>query len=81
MSSIRSDVFILGLLFVGIVSGYTGYKVAKWELEHTVCGDYQKGHSHWYGWLSVKDGVSRCFYVESVHPWRVRHGVVLVDGR
>jgi hypothetical protein len=75
------ELFILVVLGVALLSAYGGYKAAKWELEHTVCGDYKKGHSYWYGWLSVKDGVSRCFYVESAHPWRVRHGVIQVDGR
>jgi len=74
------ELFVLVLLGVAIGCAYCGYKAAKWELEHTVCGSYQKGHSYWHGWLSVKDGVSRCFWVESAYPWRVRHGVILVNG-
>ncbi len=74
------ELFVLVVLGVSLLSAYGGYKAAKWELEHTVCGSYQKAHSYWHGWLSVKDGVSRCFYVESEYPWRVRHGVVLVNG-
>lgn len=75
------ELFILAVIGVALLSAYGGYKAAKWELEHTVCGSYQKGHSDWHGWLSVKDGVFRCFYVESAYPWRVRHGVIQVDGR
>ena len=75
------ELFVLVVLGVALISAYGGYKAAKLELEHTVCGSYKKGHSYWYGWLSVKDGVSRCFYVESAHPWRVRHGVIQVDGK
>jgi hypothetical protein len=75
------ELFVLVLLGVALISAYGGYKAAKWELEHTVCGSYQKAHSYWHGWLSVKDGVSRCFWVESAYPWRVRHGVIQVDGR
>jgi hypothetical protein len=74
------ELFVLVVLGVALISAYGGYKAAKWELEHTVCGSYQKGHSYWHGWLSVKDGVSRCFWVESEFPWRVRHGVILVNG-
>jgi hypothetical protein len=74
------ELFILIMLGVALLSAYGGYKAAKWELEHTVCGSYQKAHSYWHGWLSVKDGVSRCFWVESEFPWRVRHGVALVNG-
>jgi hypothetical protein len=75
------ELFILVVLVVALISAYGGYKAAKWELEHTVCGSYQTKHAEWHGWLSVKDGISRCFYVESAYPWRVRHGVIQVDGR
>jgi hypothetical protein len=75
------ELFVLVVLGVALISAYGGYRAAKWELEHTVCNSYQKGHSYWNGWLSVKDGVSRCFWVESAYPWRVRHGVAQVDGR
>jgi hypothetical protein len=75
------ELFILVVLGVALISAYGGYKAAKWELEHTICGSYEKGHAYWHGWLSVKDGVSRCFWVESAYPWRVRHGVIQVDGR
>lgn len=75
------ELFVLIMLGVALISAYGGYKAAKWELEHTVCNSYQRGHSYWHGWLSVKDGVSRCFWLESEYPWRVRHGVAQVDGR
>ena len=75
------ELFILVVLGVALISAYGGYRAAKWELEHTVCGSYQTKHAEWHGWLSVKDGISRCFYVESAYPWRVRHGVIQVDGR
>ena len=73
------ELFVLVLLGVALISAYGGYKAAKWELEHTICGDYQTKHAEWRGWLSVKDGISRCFYVESAYPWRVRHGVAKVE--
>jgi hypothetical protein len=75
------ELFVLVVLGVALISAYAGYKAAKWELDHTVCGNYERGHSYWRGWLSVKDGVSRCFWIESEFPWRVRQGVALVDGR
>ena len=73
------ELFILVLLGVALISAYGGYKAAKWELEHTVCGNYQTKHAEWRGWLSVKDGVYRCFWVESEYPWRLRHGVARVE--
>jgi hypothetical protein len=73
------ELFVLVLLGVALISAYGGYKAAKWELEHTICGDYQTKHAQWRGWLSVKDGVYRCFWVESEYPWRLRHGVARVE--
>ena len=73
------ELFVLVLLGVALISAYGGYKAAKWELEHTVCSDYQTKHAEWRGWLSVKDGVYRCFWVESEYPWRLRHGVARVE--
>jgi hypothetical protein len=73
------ELFVLVLLGVALISAYGGYKAAKWELEHTVCGDYKTKHAEWRGWLSVKDGVYRCFWVESEYPWRLRHGVAKVE--
>lgn len=73
------ELFILVVLGVALISAYGGYKAAKWELEHTVCGNYQTKHAEWRGWLSVKDGVYRCFWVESEYPWRLRHGVARVE--
>lgn len=73
------ELFVLVVLGVAIISAYGGYKAAKWELEHTVCGDYQTKHAEWRGWLSVKDGIYRCFWVESEYPWRLRHGVAKVE--
>lgn len=73
------ELFILVVLGVALISAYGGYKAAKLELEHTVCGDYQTKHAEWRGWLSVKDGVYRCFWVESEYPWRLRHGVAKVE--
>jgi hypothetical protein len=73
------ELFVLVLLGVALISAYCGYKADKWELEHTICGDYQTKHAEWRGWLSVKDGVYRCFWVESEYPWRLRHGVARVE--
>jgi hypothetical protein len=75
------ELYLIAALMIALPSGYAGYKLAQVELEHHICGSYDKGHSTWRGWLSVKDGVYRCFYVESEYPWRVRHGVKLVEGK
>lgn len=55
---------------------FTGYMVAMVETNHDVCGNYNTTNSEWMGWLSIKDGVYRCFWVESRYPYRTRQGVV-----
>ena len=73
------ELFILVLAGVAMLSAYLGYKAAQMELHHGICGNYQTKHAEWRGWLSVKDGVYRCFWVESEYPWRLRHGVAKVE--
>ena len=73
------ELFILVVAVVAIISAYGGYKAAQMELHHGICSNYQTKHAEWRGWLSVKDGVYRCFWVESAYPWRVRHGVAKVE--
>lgn len=59
---------------IGILLGYQ-YAINQ-ELAHNKCGSYTTKYSDWVGWLTVKDGVYRCFYLESTYPWRVRQGVI-----
>jgi hypothetical protein len=73
------ELFILVLAGVAMLSAYGGYKAAQMELHHGICGNYKTKHAEWRGWLSVKDGVYRCFWVESEYPWRLRHGVAKVE--
>lgn len=73
------ELFILVVAGVAIISVYGGYKAAQMELHHGICSNYQTKHAEWRGWLSVKDGVYRCFWVESEYPWRLRHGVARVE--
>lgn len=73
------ELFILMLAGVAMLSCYLGYKAAQMELHHGVCSNYKTKHAEWRGWLSVKDGVYRCFWVESEYPWRLRHGVAKVE--
>jgi hypothetical protein len=50
--------------------------MGKEEHSHTVCGDYATTYAAWNGWLSIKDGTYRCFWVESNYPYRVKQGVI-----
>jgi hypothetical protein len=69
---------MLRYALVACLSAFIGYSVARAELDHQVCGSYSTVHSDWYGWLSVKDGIFRCFYVESRFPYRVKQGIIEV---
>jgi hypothetical protein len=63
---------------VACFSAFMGYSIAMLELEHEVCGNYTTSNSDWHGWLSIKDGVFRCFWVESRYPYRVKQGIIEV---
>lgn len=63
---------------VACFSAFIGYSVAMMGVDHSVCGNYVGKHSDWYGWLSVKDGVFRCFWIESRYPWRIQQGIIEV---
>jgi hypothetical protein len=72
MSNLRvAIVFALGVTL--------GYALAVKEDNHSMCSDYATKYSDWHGWLSVKDGVYRCFWLESAYPWRTRQGIVEVE--
>jgi hypothetical protein len=69
---------MLRYALVACFSAFLGYSMAAYENDHQVCGNYATNHSDWHGWLSVKDGVYRCFYLESRYPYRVRQGIIEV---
>jgi len=69
---------MLRYALVACFSAFVGYSIAMLEVDHQVCGNYTTNNSDWYGWLSVKDGVFRCFYVESRYPYRVKQGIIEV---
>jgi len=69
MSNLRvAIVFALGIAI--------GYYASHLELSHERCADYVTTHSEWNGWLSMKNGVYRCFWVESHYPYRTKQGVI-----
>ena len=69
---------MLRYAIVACFSAFVGYSVARVEVDHQVCENYTTIHSDWHGWLSVKDGVFRCFYIESSYPYRVKQGIIEV---
>ena len=68
----------LAILVIGICIGWTASNIQK-PTNHSMCSDFATKYSDWHGWLSVKDGVYRCFWLESRYPWRTRQGVIEVE--
>ena len=71
---------MLRYALVACFSAFVGYSVGSYQTDHAVCGNYVAKNGDWHGWLSVKDGIYRCFWLESNYPWRVRQGVIDVKG-
>ena len=68
------DLIFIGVFALGCICGWVANKV---EFDHTGCDDYSGKHQRYEAWLSVKDGVYRCFWIEKDYPHRVRvQGVI-----
>jgi len=47
------------------------------EIDHTTCTDVAGKYTDYEAWLSVKDGIWRCFWIEKQYPNRVKmQGVI-----
>jgi hypothetical protein len=72
--SILVRAFILGAFTFGVLVGYIA---GRMEWDHEGCYDTQGTYQRYEAWLSVKDGIYRCFWIEKEYPWRVRvQGVI-----
>ena len=71
---ILKDLVYVAVFCFGVMVGYVANKV---EFDHHDCIDYSGKHQRYEAWLSVKDGVYRCFWIEKDYPNRVRvQGVI-----
>lgn len=72
--SILTKVLIVFAFMFGALVGHT---VGKVEWSHEDCYDANDRHGSYEAWLSVKDGMYRCFWIERSFPNRVTmQGVV-----
>jgi len=60
---------IIGYILLSHVL-YNAYKSYN-ELD---CHDYTTNNGVWIGYIATKNGETRCFWVESYYPYRVRQG-------
>jgi hypothetical protein len=51
---------------------FVGYVVGRMEWAHEDCYDATDKYQRYEAWLSVKNGIYRCFWIEKEYPWRVR---------
>jgi formylmethanofuran dehydrogenase subunit E-like metal-binding protein len=73
MTLLREAVLI-GHLCLGIIIGYV---VCGIERNHNACHDSTGKYTHYTAWLSERNGVYRCFWLEDSYPYRVKQqGVV-----
>jgi len=72
--SILVRAFILSAFAFGVLVGYIA---GRMEWAHDDCYDAQGTYQRYEAWLSVKNGIYRCFWIEKEYPWRVRvQGVI-----
>jgi hypothetical protein len=61
------------LIFVFAFGILVGHTMGRMEWSHSECNDIPE-HT---AWLSVRDGIYRCFWIQNNYPWRVRlQGVI-----
>jgi hypothetical protein len=63
------DVIFVGVFALGVVCGWVANQV---DFDHAGCDDYSGKYQRYEAWLSVRDGVYRCFWIEKDYPHRVR---------
>jgi hypothetical protein len=59
-------------IFVFCFGMLVGYAVGRMEWAHEDCYDATGKYQRYEAWLSVKDGIYRCFWIEKDYPHRVR---------
>ena len=74
MTVLVKQVVILSVFILGVL---LGYMAGQSEYKHDSCYDMSGTYTDYTAWLSVRDGIYRCFWIEDEYPWRVRlQGVI-----
>lgn len=74
MTVLLKQVWIIAVFILGV---FLGYMAGQSEYEHDSCYDTTGKYSDYTAWLSVRDGIYRCFWIEKNYPWRVRQQGVI----
>jgi hypothetical protein len=68
------QIYIVSVFVLGV---FLGYMAGKSEYKHDSCYDATGKYTDYTAWLSVRDGIHRCFWIEKNYPWRVKlQGVI-----
>lgn len=74
MTVLFKQVFILSVFTLGV---FLGYMAGQSEYKHDSCYDMAGKYTDYTAWLSVRDGIYRCIWIENNYPWRVKlQGVI-----
>ena len=68
------EIIFVGVFALGVVCGWVANQA---HFEHNDCYDATGKYQRYEAWLSVKNGIYRCFWIEKDFPHRVRmQGVI-----
>jgi hypothetical protein len=72
--SILIRAFIMAAFAFGV---WVGYIAGRMEWSHEDCYDATGTYQRYEAWLSVRNGIYRCFWIENEYPNRVKmQGVI-----
>lgn len=68
------QVLILSVFILGV---FLGYMAGQSEYKHDSCYDFAGTYTDYTAWLSVRNGIHRCIWIENNYPHRVKlQGVI-----
>jgi hypothetical protein len=74
MTVLAKQIVILSVFIVGV---FLGYMAGQSEYKHESCYDITGKYTDYTAWLSVRDGIHRCIWIENNYPWRVKQQGVI----
>jgi hypothetical protein len=74
MTVLVKQVVILSVFILGVL---LGYMAGQSEYKHDSCYDATGTYTDYTAWLSVRNGIYRCIWIEDKYPHRVKlQGVI-----
>lgn len=74
MTVLAKQILIVSVFTLGVLMGYMA---GQSEYKHDSCYDFAGKYTDYTAWLSVRDGIHRCIWIENNYPHRVKlQGVI-----